>query len=249
MTFQVLPVGVLQNILQLTVGPQEERYVGGGRSATVLPVVLDTDSHGLCKLRLVCKAFRDAARAIPVFVSASTPRQIGSLATTFFQGWDIAAVQLNLSAQAPHDMVAAACALPDRERSKIVSVSVPGGSVAQLAAGLGQLEGLQHVVIHGTFTNPYCLPHIERLELRDMQSCTPEMLVTPPCNPCRRRRLSACCAEGDARYGTSFASQRVAMCLCRRGCPHHTTSTPCTSPGARSWRSSCPLMQWQAAQL
>ena len=152
----------------------------------MLPVVLDTDSHALCNLRRVCKSFR-TMRAMPVcHVSASTPRQIRSLATTFFQGWDMAAVQLQIrsvSAHDPQDMVAAACALPDSARNKIVSVSVPAESVAQLAPGLRQLEGVQHLVIHGAFTNPDCLPHVQRLELRDIQVCTPEMLVCP----CRRR--------------------------------------------------------------
>ena len=55
--FQAILPDVLSHILQLAVGPEEERYVGGGRSAPLLPIVLGADSRGLCGLRLVSKAF------------------------------------------------------------------------------------------------------------------------------------------------------------------------------------------------
>ena len=55
--FQALPPDVLSHILQLAIGPEEERYVGEGRSAPVFPIVLGNDLRGLCGLRLVSKAF------------------------------------------------------------------------------------------------------------------------------------------------------------------------------------------------
>ena len=100
---------LLAHILLLALGPQEELYVEG-RSALVLPTVLGSDPRGLSGLRLVCKAFRDALRAVPLHITLSTSTHIDTLAT-FRRTWaESAAIKLVLrDNSAARHLVDAAC--------------------------------------------------------------------------------------------------------------------------------------------
>lgn len=146
-------------------GPVEEMYVSDGSSALVLPIMLGADCRELRELNTVSRAFHNALRTIPLHVTASTVHHVRSL--PLFQHWNTAAVQLDLIAcGTPELLIEAACALPERDREKIATVALPGERVADLAAGLRQLEGARHMIIRGNTTHLECLSHIAKhLEL------------------------------------------------------------------------------------
>ena len=185
---QDLAPDLLAHILLLALGPQEETYIGHGRSVFVLPIVLGRDLKGLSSLRLVCKAFRDALRAVPLVLTLSTFTCVGSLATSW-QNWaELAAVKLVLSddSTAKH-LVDVASALPDRQRKKIVTAEIQQElSRANVSCMLRQLQHLHHVIICGldrprsaTF-NLDCLSHLERLDLHSVCTSDLELLVLLP---------------------------------------------------------------------
>ena len=138
-----------------------------------MPIGLGADSKGLCGLSTVCKSFQLALKAIPLHVTASPIH----LADILSQGWDITAVQLRMPAGGTSALlIEAASALPDRAREKIVTVEVPGATVASLASGLRQLEGVRHMIINGGTTHLDCLSHLERLDLT-RQTVSDDLLV------------------------------------------------------------------------
>ena len=162
---QSLSTDLLAHILQHVVGPLEEICVGGDSSALVLPVMLGADCRELRELRTVCKGFQDALRTVPLHVIASTIRQVRSL--PLLHTWDIAAVRLNSSTGRTSELlIKAACALPDRERNKIVTVTgIPGERVFDLAPRLRQLDGVRHVNVMGSTNYLECLSYMTRLDL------------------------------------------------------------------------------------
>ena len=177
--FKALPPHLLTHILQLAVGPEQETYVGEGKNALCVPVVLGANSY-ICGLRAVCRAFHDVIKEVPLLVTASTTRQICSLAK--ISSWNIAAVQLSLSTDAVP--ARAAYNLPKRVRKKVVTVDTPGMSPHMYPTWLRQLQldGLCHLIIHTvTNANDLCLlerlPHIQRLDLWDLSVDTPQLLV------------------------------------------------------------------------
>ena len=185
---QSLSTELLARILKLVAGPSEERCFISGNSAVVLPVVLGADSRELCKLRLVSKGFQDALRTIPLHVTATTVHRVRSL--SLLHAWDIAAVQLfSSTAKTSELLIKAACALPERDRNKVVSVGLPGTRVADLAPWLRQLEGVRHMNILRSTIHLDCLSHIEHLDLTRLgdgeQNLMVRLLPPPKQAACR----------------------------------------------------------------
>ena len=194
---QALSPDLLAHILQLALGP-EECCVGGGRHALCVPIRLGADCRGLSALRRACKAFRGVLSEVPLHITASTTRQLRSLAKLSCK-WNVAAVQLRLSAdEMPPGLTAyAAYKLPDRVRQKIVTVDMQGMSIHLYDDLLRhrQLEGVCQLIIH-TVDNANDLhylerlPHIQRLDVWDLSIRSLEMLVYCCC-PCMLRPLSS----------------------------------------------------------
>lgn len=182
---------LLARILRLALGPEPrpidctregEREIIEGK----IPIVLGCDPRGLSRLRLVCKAFREALRAIPVHLAVSTSAHIDSLAT-LWRNWDVAAITLKLSDDSTaRDQVDAASALPDRQRKEIVAAEIQELSQANISYMLRQLPGLNHVAIFGldrprsATVNLDCLSHIQRLDLHSVSIGDSELLVPLP---------------------------------------------------------------------
>ena len=182
--FDALPPELLAHILQMALGPYKEKYVGEGRHARGLPLLLGADSTLMCDLRLVCKSFRDMLLEVPVHVTATSAHQLRSLAASSFT---IATVQLKLGAKA-HSLMHAASALPDKERRKVVAVEMSSRNVCYYDVGQmqRQLECLCQLIIHRTgadsldsFDGFYRLSSIERLELSDSSVQDLKLLVLP----------------------------------------------------------------------
>lgn len=192
--FQALPPDLLAHVLQLSLGPEMSMYVGGGRTALLVPIRFGSDCRGFFELRLVCKAFRYALMAVPLHVTASSVDHIRSLARQSFRDLNIAAVELNLSClfddRKPRVLVHAASHLPDRERKKVVTLSMSGNDMHDLAEVLreGQLEGLCHMIINrsGIALVPgyldclsNCFSNIERLDMGPLSVHDVKVLVSP----------------------------------------------------------------------
>ena len=141
---------------------------------------LGSNSKGLGKLRLVCKGFQDALRTIPLHVTAGTVHQVRSL--PLLHDWDIAAVQLHSSTGTTSEpLIKAACALPEGERNKVVTIGVPGKRVANLTPWLRRLNGVRHIVVKGRTTRLECLSHLEHLGLAGQPECADMLVLLPPC--------------------------------------------------------------------
>ena len=147
-------------------GPQEIRYVGAGKNATVLPVVPGQELRGLCTLRLVCKGFREALGAVPLHVTARTADHVCNLAISFFKDCNIVAVHLvNAGGKMQEGLMDAACALPVKDRRKVVSLDVSGVTVANIAQGLRLSLELRYNDADCTVGS---LSHLKQLDMREI---------------------------------------------------------------------------------
>ncbi len=177
---QALPPDVLARIVQLAVD-SEQLYVGGGRSAQLLPIEVSRDAHGLSGLRLVCRSFLDAVEQIPLYVTVSSKWQARKLARAPFASWRVEAVHLRFSDRlinqqqqttAPEGMLAAAEAWPPALAQRAVTATVRARDSPCFLNGLraaidgGALSSLRHIcVVQGLISADMLPASLERLDV------------------------------------------------------------------------------------